>query len=82
MKGYQGIQKDHGNSQWPLKKPRDDQLTGEAKAGDQALARERIGMEHMYRLQNLQHLGGMFRTLDTTGSKPYFYGFIMPRPDC
>ena len=82
MKGYQGIQKDHGNSQWPLKKPRDDQLTGEAKAGDQALARERIGMEHMYRLQNLQHLGGIRCTLDTACSKPCFHSFIMPRPDC
>ena len=46
-KGYQGIQKLHRNSELPRKKPRGKPLSREAKAHNRALAKKRIGIEHV-----------------------------------
>lgn len=46
-KGYQGIQKRHGNSCLPKKKPKGGRLSREDKAYNRALAQERIGIEHV-----------------------------------
>ena len=48
-KGYQGIQKLHGNSRTPKKKPRKGQLSHEEKKHNQALARRRVVAEHVNR---------------------------------
>jgi transposase len=47
--GYQGIQKLHPNSQTPRKKSKHHPLTSEEKAQNRALARQRIGVEHVFR---------------------------------
>ena len=47
--GYQGLQKLHENSQTPRKKSKHHPLTSEEKAGNRALARQRIGVEHVIR---------------------------------
>jgi DDE superfamily endonuclease/Helix-turn-helix of DDE superfamily endonuclease len=48
-KGYQGIQKLHPNSRLPIKKPKGGTLSSADKAKNQALAAERIGIEHVNR---------------------------------
>ena len=45
--GYQGIQKLHQRSQLPKKKSKHPPLTTEEKARNRALARIRIGVEHV-----------------------------------
>lgn len=61
-KGYQGIQKLHRQSEVPIKKPKGGQLTPEAKAYNRALARERIGIEHVNRrLKTFRILAGCYR---------------------
>ncbi len=48
-KGYQGIQKLHGNSRIPKKKPRGDKLSDRDKKSNQKLARIRVLSEHVNR---------------------------------
>lgn len=48
-KGYQGIQKIHGNSKTPKKKPKKGKLTPEEKKSNQDLARNRVVAEHVNR---------------------------------
>ena len=48
-KGYQGIQKLHGNSRIPKKKPRKGQLSYEDKKSNQKLAKIRVLGEHVNR---------------------------------
>ena len=48
-KGYQGIQKLHGNSRIPKKKPRGGKLSYEEKKSNQELARIRVLGEHVNR---------------------------------
>ncbi|WP_269452763.1 IS5 family transposase [Phormidesmis priestleyi] len=48
-KGYQGIQTLHPNSRLPLKKPKGGTLSPADNAKNQALASERIGIEHVNR---------------------------------
>ncbi len=61
-KGYQGIQKLHENSQLPKKKPRGGTLNRADKAYNRALARERIGIEHVNgRLKVFRILAGRYR---------------------
>lgn len=61
-KGYQGIQKLHHQSELPIKKPQGDQLTQADKAYNRALARERIGIEHVNRrLKTFRLLAGCYR---------------------
>jgi transposase len=45
--GYQGIDKSHPNLQTPKKKSKHHPLTDEEKATNRAIARERIGCEHI-----------------------------------
>ncbi len=47
--GYQGLSKEHENSQTPIKKPRGNELTGEQKAENRKLSRERIVVENVIR---------------------------------
>lgn len=47
--GYQGIDKLHANTQTPQKKSKHHPLTKEQKAANRAMARERIGCEHVIR---------------------------------
>ena len=61
-KGYQGIQKRHINSEVPHKKPRGGPLSQAAKAYNRALAKERIGIEHVNgRLKVFRLLAGRYR---------------------
>jgi len=61
-KGYQGIQHLHGNSELPKKKPKGGQLSREDKAHNRALAKERIGIEHINgRLKTFRILAGRYR---------------------
>ena len=48
-KGYQGIQKYHGNSQTPIKKKHGKKLNRESFEFNQKLARKRIIVEHINR---------------------------------
>ena len=48
-KGYQGIHKVHANSRVPIQKPKGGTLSPDQKAKNRALARERIGIEHVNR---------------------------------
>ncbi|WP_413773935.1 transposase family protein [Nostoc sp. MG11] len=48
-KGYQGIQKLHGKSRIPKKKPRAGKLTSEDKKSNQELAKIRVLCEHVHR---------------------------------
>jgi hypothetical protein len=47
--GYQGLQKLHGKSRTPRKKPRKSELTDEQKQRNRELARRRIVVEHVIR---------------------------------
>ena len=61
-KGYQGIQHFHANSGVPYKKPKDKELSPEAKAHNRALGRERIVIEHVNRrLKIFRILAGKYR---------------------
>jgi hypothetical protein len=61
-KGYQVIQKLHANSRLPHKKPKGGRLSPEAKADNRALARERIGIEHVNRrFKIFRILSGRYR---------------------
>ena len=61
-KGHHEIQKLHGKSKLPQKKPRGGQLSREAKAYNRALAKERIGIEHVNgRLKVFRILAGRYR---------------------
>lgn len=48
-KGYQGIQNIHNESQIPIKKPKDRNLSKEEKKSNKELAKERIIIEHVNR---------------------------------
>lgn len=48
-KGYQGIQKIHGNSRIPLKNKKKKKLTLPEKKFNRKLAKERIIVEHIHR---------------------------------
>jgi hypothetical protein len=61
-KGYQGIQKLHDNCELPKKKPKGGQLTRADKVYNRALARRRIGIEHVNRrLKIFRILAGCYR---------------------
>lgn len=61
-KGYQGIQHLHQNSDLPKKKPKGGGLSAEDKAYNRALAKERIGIEHVNgRLKTFRILSGRYR---------------------
>lgn len=61
-KGYQGIQKQHDNSELPKKKPRGGILSREDKRYNRQLARARIGIEHVNaRLKVFRILSGRYR---------------------
>ena len=45
--GYQGLDKHHQNSRTPKRKSKNHPLTKEDKAANRAIARERIGCEHL-----------------------------------
>jgi len=47
--GYQGIKNIHENSEHPIKKPRDRELTEEEKQYNRELAERRIYIEHINR---------------------------------
>lgn len=47
--GYQGLDKLHGKSQTPKKKPRKGQLTKEEKRANRELSRRRIAVENVIR---------------------------------
>ena len=47
--GYQGLQKEHANSQTPLKKPRGKQLSQEHCRANRQLSRRRILVENVIR---------------------------------
>ena len=61
-KGYQGIQKLHGNSELPKKKPKGGQLTPAQKVYNRALSKKRICIEHVNaRLKVFHILSGRYR---------------------
>jgi len=45
--GYQGLNKQHQNSQTPQKKSKHHPLTKEEKASNRAISRRRVGCEHI-----------------------------------
>lgn len=47
--GYQGLDKLHGNSRTPTKKPKKGQLTKEEKRANRGLSRRRIVVENVIR---------------------------------
>jgi hypothetical protein len=47
--GYQGIQKNHANSETPKKKPRKGTLSDEEKRENQRISKYRISIEHINR---------------------------------
>ena len=47
--GYQGLQKLHGKSKTPQKKPRQAELTDEQRQSNRELARRRVIVEHVIR---------------------------------
>lgn len=60
--GYQGIHKDHPNSQLPKKKSKHHPLTKEDKANNRNIAQKRIGCEHiMGRLKVFRILSQRYR---------------------
>ena len=60
--GYQGIDKSHPNLQTPKKKSKHHPLTEDEKATNRAIARERIGCEHiMGRLKVFKILSERYR---------------------
>ena len=60
--GYQGIAKEHKNSQTPKKKSKHHPLTEEDKARNRAISRKRIGCEHiMGRLKVFRILSERYR---------------------
>lgn len=61
-KGYQGLQKRHGNSQTPQKKKRKSPLTKEEKKHNRELASQRVVVEHVIRkLKVWRILGERYR---------------------
>lgn len=61
-KGYQGLHKQHPNTQTPSKKSKHHPLTQAQKAANRALARERIVAEHIMRkLKVFRILGERYR---------------------
>jgi IS5 family transposase len=61
-KGYQGIQKLHGKSKIPHRKPRGRELTTEQKQDNQQLAIRRIRGEHVHRrLKVWRIIGSRYR---------------------
>lgn len=60
--GYQGIQSYHAQSHIPFKKPKGGELTALEREYNQALSRERIGIEHINRrLKIFKILAGRYR---------------------
>lgn len=60
--GYQGIQKDHANSEIPKKKSKHHPLSTDEKKKNRILARKRIGCEHiMGRLKVFRILSERYR---------------------
>ena len=47
--GYQGLEKEHENSQTPTKKPKGAELSKEQKQTNRELARERVVVENVIR---------------------------------
>ena len=47
--GYQGLQKEHGNSQTPIKKPKGKSLSEEQRRANRQLSRRRILVENVIR---------------------------------
>lgn len=47
--GYQGLQKEHANSQTPLKKPKGKQLSQAQCRTNRQLSRRRMAVEHVIR---------------------------------
>lgn len=47
--GYQGLQKEHANSQTPLKKPKGKPLSEEQNRANRQLSRRRISVENVIR---------------------------------
>lgn len=54
--GYQGLADRHPNSHTPAKKSKHHPLTAEQKAGNRALSRERILVEHVIRALKIQRI--------------------------
>jgi hypothetical protein len=60
--GYQGIQSYHAQSYLPIKKPKGGELTALEREYNQALSRERLGIEHINRsLKIFKILAGRYR---------------------
>ena len=60
--GYQGLDKQHNNSQTPKKKSKHHPLTDQDKAGNREIARQRILCEHIIgRLKVFRMLSERYR---------------------